>query len=108
MPSQVRQAIEALPSAFLPEKAADAKAVLQLDLSGDDGGKWTLYVSEGTCALREEIVDRPDATVTMDAHDFVALFRNELDPIRAFMAGKIKVAGNMGLMMQFLNWFKRG
>jgi putative sterol carrier protein len=108
MSSHARNAIEALPAAFLSEKAANAKATLQLDLSGDDGGEWILKVSEGTCTVHEGIADQPDATVTMEANDFIALFKNELDPIRAFMAGKIKVSGNMGLMMQFLNWFKRG
>jgi putative sterol carrier protein len=83
MSSEVTKSIEALPAAFLPEKAGTAKALFQLDL-------------------------RPDVTVTMDGDDFVALFSNELDPVKAFMGGKIKVSGNLGLVMQLLNWFDRG
>jgi len=108
MPSDVRSAIEALPTAFLPEKAGQTKALIQLDLGGQDGGQWVLDVAEGQCSLREEVAAQPNAKISMDAKDFVALFRNQLDPMRAFMAGKIKVSGNMGLVMQLMNWFRRG
>jgi putative sterol carrier protein len=108
MSSDAREAIEAMPAAFLPEKAGDAKALFQLDLSGDEGSQWVLDVADGKCTVREETADQPDVTVTMDAGDFVALFRNELDPIQAFMGGRIKVSGNLGLVMQLLTWFDRG
>jgi putative sterol carrier protein len=108
MSSEVSEAIKALPSAFLPEKAGNTKASFQLDLTGADGGQWTLDVADGKCEVREETAAQPDVTLTMDANDFVAFFRNELDPIQAFMGGKIKVSGNLGLVMQLMNWFDRG
>ena len=108
MSSDVKAAVEALPSAFLPEKAGDAKAVFQLDLTGENGGQWVLDVADGSCLVQEETAAQPDVTVTMEGDDFVALFDNELDPIKAFMGGKIKVKGNLGLVMQLLNWFERG
>jgi len=104
----VRSAIEALPAAFLPDKAGQTKALIQLDLSGEDGGQWVLDVAGGKCELREEVSAQPNAKISMAATDFVALFKNQLDPMRAFMAGKIKVSGNMGLIMQLMNWFERG
>jgi putative sterol carrier protein len=108
MSSSAKEAIEALPAAFLPEKAGNAKAIFQLDLSGDQGGQWVLDVADSKCEVREETTEQADAKLTMDASDFVALFQNKLDPVRAFMAGKIKVSGNLGLVMQLLNWFDRG
>jgi putative sterol carrier protein len=108
MSSEVRDTINALPAAFLPEKARTARGLVQLDLTGDGGGKWLLEVAKGQCQVREGTTAQPDATLKMDAHDFVALFRNQLDPMRAFMGGKIKVSGNMGVVMQLMNWFERG
>lgn len=108
MSTNVKEAVEALPRAFLPDKARNAKALFQLDLTGDGGGQWILNVADGQCQVREEVASQPDATLTMDAHDFVALFNSQLDPVQAFMAGKIKVSGNLGLVMQLLGWFQRG
>jgi len=107
MSSQARELIEAMPAAFLPEKAGDAKAVIQLDLTGDGGGQWAVNIAGGQCQVREETAGASDVTVTMDADDFVALFSNQLNPVQAFMAGKVKIAGNVGFVMNLLNWFKR-
>jgi putative sterol carrier protein len=103
-----KELMEAMPSAFLPEKAGNVKALIQFNLTGGDGGQWAVDVADGKCQVREETLTQPDVTVTMAASDFVALYRNELNPVQAFMAGKIKVAGNVGLVMQLLNWFERG
>ena len=107
MPPQTRELFEALPAAFMPEKAGGTKALIQMALTGEDGGDWVIDVADGQCQTRQEKVAQPDVTVTMSGEDFVALFHNQLNPVQAFMSGKIKVAGNVGLVMQLLNWFKR-
>jgi len=108
MPSEVQEVFEAMPDAFLPEKAGSARALIQFNLTGEEGGKWVVDVADGKCQVREEAIPQPDVTVTMAANDYVALTKGKLDPIPAFMGGKIKVTGNVGLMMQLLQWFKRG
>jgi putative sterol carrier protein len=100
--------IEAMPAAFDVEKAGNAKALIQFNLTGEGGGQWALDIAGGQCEVRQGLVPTPDLTVTMDANDFVALYQNRLDPIQAFMGGKIKVSGNVGMMMQLLQWFRRG
>lgn len=108
MTSEAQQMIEAMPAAFLPEVAGNTKALILFNLTGDGGGQWVMDVADGQCQVRAGAIPQPDLTVTMDANDFVALYQNKLDPIQAFMGGKIKVTGNVGLMMQLLQWFKRG
>ncbi len=107
MSPAVQDMLKKMPDAFLPAKAGDAKAMIQLDLTGEEGGAWLLDIADGKCAVREEKSSNADVTVTMDANDFVALYSNKLNPVQAFMSGRIKVTGNVGMVMQLLNWFDR-
>jgi putative sterol carrier protein len=107
MSSAVKEMVERMPDAFLPDKAGDSTARIQLDLTGDQGGAWLLDVAKRQCTVTEEKASKVDVTVTMDANDFVALYSNKLNPVQAFMSGRIKVAGNVGMVMQLLNWFDR-
>ena len=66
MSSEVKTAVEALPGSFLPERAGNATACFQLDLTGDGEGKWVLDVSDGKCEVRQQVAENPDVTVTMD------------------------------------------
>jgi putative sterol carrier protein len=107
MTARAQELIEAMPAAFLPAKAGNTKALVQLDLTGEGGGQWVIDVANGQCQVRQELAAKPDVTVTMTGEDFVALYRNQLNPVQAFMGGKIKVTGNVGLVMQLMNWFER-
>jgi putative sterol carrier protein len=107
MTTQAADLIQSMPQAFRPEKAGNAKAAIQLDLKGEGGGVWLLDIANGECQVQPATGAKPDVTVTMDADDFVALYHNRLNPVQAFMSGKIKVSGNVGLVMQLLNWFDR-
>jgi putative sterol carrier protein len=102
-----QEVIKAMPGAFLAAKAGSTKALVQLDLTGEGGGQWVIDVADGQCQVRQELAPKPDVTVTMTSDDFVALYQNQLNPVQAFMGGKIKVAGNVGLVMQLMNWFDR-
>ena len=47
-------------------------------------------------------VDNPDVTVTTARPDAMAMAQGDLDPNVAFMQGRMKVAGSMGIMMRLL------
>lgn len=46
-----------------------------------------------------------DCTISMKMDDFVALTQGDLDPTTAFMMGKLKVQGNMGIAMKLQSLF---
>ncbi len=43
--------------------------------------------------------ENPDATITQSYETAVALATSEVSPVTAFMTGKVKVGGNMGMLL---------
>lgn len=66
---------------------------------GDDG---KIFAS-GTEA--SEADNDADCTISVSKDDFVALASGDLDPMMAFMSGKLKVAGDMSVAMGLQSLF---
>jgi putative sterol carrier protein len=47
----------------------------------------------------EGTIESPKATIRMDGNDYVAMTSGELNPMAAFMSGKVKVEGDLGSVM---------
>jgi putative sterol carrier protein len=90
---------------FQPEKAGNLRAKFQFRLSGEDGGDWVVAVANKQCHVTEGVSDKPDVTISMDAADFVKMVNGELQPVVAFMQGKIKLQGDMNLAMKVQELF---
>ncbi|MFN2189044.1 MAG: SCP2 sterol-binding domain-containing protein [Candidatus Promineifilaceae bacterium] len=94
-----------MPNAFNAQKAGDMDAVVQFDLSGEDGGQWFVTISEGTCTVEEGTTDEPKATIRMKASDYVDMIAGRLDPMTAFIQQKVKVQGDLNTVMKFQTLF---
>jgi putative sterol carrier protein len=84
-------------------KNADAvkkvNAVYRFDISGPDGGTWILDMKEGTAGVRQAD-EAGQCTIAISDADFVSMISGKLNPQMAFMSGKLKVKGDMGLAMK--------
>lgn len=83
-----------------PSRIESVDGVFLFDLSGEGGGKWAVIVKEGQVEIEEDGTTPADVTIAMTTPDFIALSNGQLNPVAAFMQGKIKVSGNMALAMQ--------
>ncbi len=97
-----------MPSSFNAEKAGDLKANVVFDLSGEGGGAWTVAVADGKANVVEGAADSPTATIRMSASDYQDMTTGKLNPMMAFMSGKIKVEGDLNTVMKFQTLFGMG
>jgi putative sterol carrier protein len=83
------------------DAATAPNAIYQFKITGDGGGEWNMdltkgktgdFVSTGTHAS-------PGATITVSAEDWLGMLNGSLNPMQAFMSGKIKIDGDMTLAM---------
>ncbi len=96
-----------MPEAFLAEKAGNLSATFQFNLSGEEGGDWAVTVADGACTVVEGQADKPDVTIGMDAGDFAEMISGDLQPVVAFMQGKIKLQGDTSLALRLQELFAR-
>jgi putative sterol carrier protein len=83
-----------------PEQLSQSVGVYQFHLTGEDGADYTLTVEPSGARIEPGSVEHPGVTVTMTATDFKALAAGDLNPMNAFMSGKLTIAGSMGLAMK--------
>ena len=102
-----RQRIEAMPGTFRPERAGRANCVVQFHITGQDGGDWYVTIKDRKCTVAEGIADSPNATLRMDAHDYVDLATGKLGSMKAFMSGTVKASGDVSLLQRMDRWFVR-
>ena len=101
----VVQVFHLMPERFLPDQAGNMAAVIQMDLSGDDGGAWTLLVKDGTLSVTSGTHADADMTMSMLASDWLDIANGEANAMALFMQGKIRVSGDMGLAMKMQTMF---
>ncbi|HTN52408.1 MAG TPA: SCP2 sterol-binding domain-containing protein [Anaeromyxobacter sp.] len=83
-----------------PDVVQKINAVYQFDISGPDGGKWSVDCTAPGGKIAAGAVANAKCTVAATDRDFLAIVNGKLNPQMAFMSGKLKIQGDMGLAMK--------
>lgn len=78
--------------AFKLQAAGVDKGVIELNITGAEGGVWTIDC--GKQELREGGDVQAGLKIEMADENFVKLASGELDPQTAFLTGKVKITGD--------------
>jgi len=83
-----------------PAKVAGLKAAYQFELTGEGGAIYHAVFDNGASDIGEGAIENPQCTVSMASGDFTAMVEGKLNPTAAFMTGKLRIKGDMGLAMR--------
>jgi putative sterol carrier protein len=81
-------------------RVGDVTARVQFHLTGFGGSDWYIVASQGQGSRHTGRIDNPDVTLTADADDWRAIQAGELNRTQAFLGGKLKIEGEVTLLMQ--------
>ena len=106
----VKEIFAEMPNRFNADAAKGMNSVIQFNLSGDgdNAGQYHAIIKDGSLQVAEGVHPSPNMTMTMAGSDYVDMTTGKLNGQMAFMSGKLKIAGDMGLAMKMQSLFPPG
>jgi putative sterol carrier protein len=83
-----------------PDVVAKIDAVYQFNISGPGGGAWTVDCTAPGGKIQAGTAPNAKCTVSATDADFLNIVNGKLNAQMAFMSGKLKIQGDMGLAMK--------
>jgi putative sterol carrier protein len=102
----VRAIFDEMPKRLSPEAAKGVDVVVRFQLTGSAGGTYFLEIQNGAAHVSSRSNRQPQLSVSVSAADFVALVGGQLNGQLAFLNGKLKMLGDMGLAMKLPTLFR--
>jgi len=102
---EINAAFDKMQQQFNPEKAKDVDATIQFNLSGEEDITYWVRIEGEDVEMHKGATEDPDMTLIAKSQDFADVVYGRSNAMQAFMSGKLKVKGNMGLAMKLQSIF---
>ncbi|MCL6632930.1 MAG: SCP2 sterol-binding domain-containing protein [Alicyclobacillus herbarius] len=83
-----------------PSRTGGLTAIYQFNLTGDDAGVYQINLTPESAKVSEGEQDTPQCTLELSADDFKEMVQGNLNGTVAFMSGRLKVHGDLGLALR--------
>lgn len=101
------QAFAEMQRRFRPEKAGDEQAVIEWQISTPDQVfTYQVNVTDGTCTVAKDGTEPPRVTLALNLQDFLRFVTNVLEPLDAFMTGRLRLTGDLLMTQAMQSWFE--
>ncbi|MFT3916736.1 MAG: SCP2 sterol-binding domain-containing protein [Anaeromyxobacteraceae bacterium] len=86
-----------------PDVAAKINAIYQFVITGPGGGSWAVDCTAPGGKVVTGSAPGARCTVTATDADFLSIVNGKMNPQMAFMSGKLKIQGDMGLALKLVS-----
>ena len=90
-----------------PDVVTKINSIYQFNISGPTGGEWFVDLTKPGGDVGAGQNPGAKCTIMMTDADFLALVTGKLNAQMAFMTGKLKIKGDMGLALKLQNILKK-
>jgi putative sterol carrier protein len=93
-----------LPAKVNKDALEGMETVFHFDISGDDGGQYTVAVADGDIQVQEGLAGEAKCVVKGTDENLIGVISGKINPMMALMTGKIKIT-NQGEMLKYARLF---
>jgi len=90
-----------LPGAFNASAAGNTRCTVQFNLNPPAYAT----IADGQCVVTPGSAPKADVTLNVSNDDLIKMLTGKLSPVMAFMTGKLKVEGDLGLGQRVMGFF---
>ncbi len=89
-----------LPQRFKGEKAAGVNVVVQVEITGQNGGEWNVTIKDQKLKVEEGVHPTPKLSLKMSERDYLDLVNHKISAEKAFFTGKVHFKGDITLALK--------
>ncbi len=89
-----------LPQRFNSSKATGVDVVVQVTISGTNGGDWIVTIRDQKLNVKEGVDQKPNLALKMAEKDYLDLVNHKISAEKAFFTGKVQFKGNIALALK--------